>query len=100
MTLKNSEYKVVDEKDETEAGHESADENVPIKGIIIEEFLRLIDFFKFHLGFDFAKLTAQWPSEKASLLSFKANLRKNEFDISKIKVWELKGMKIYIYINP
>lgn len=45
------------------------------------------------IGFDFAKLTAQWPSEKASLLSFKANLRKNEFDIAKIKVWELKGKK-------
>lgn len=79
----------MDEKEESNTAEDTA-ENVPVRGNAEWSEEKNFHFVSL-LGFDFDKLTEAWPKEKSSLISFKAHLRKNEFDISKIKVWELKG---------
>jgi len=77
LALKSTEYKVLDAKEDEGKKDDELDSTTgPVK------------------GFDFAKLSSRWPQHASTLLSFKASLLAEEFDISKLKVWELEDLGI------
>eukprot|EP01127_Copromyxa_protea_P006448 TRINITY_DN1631_c0_g1_i1.p1 TRINITY_DN1631_c0_g1~~TRINITY_DN1631_c0_g1_i1.p1 ORF type:complete len:1488 (-),score=376.84 TRINITY_DN1631_c0_g1_i1:19-4482(-) len=76
LALKSLEYKVIDEDRQESKGKKEVDESGPIQ------------------GFDFAKLTKKWPEYSSELLSFKASLMSEEFDLETLKVWEVADLGV------
>jgi UDP-glucose:glycoprotein glucosyltransferase len=85
LALKSMEYKVIDDSKQQEGSlnffctinREDTKENQEDVGPV--------------QGLDFQKLAKKWPEYSSELLSLKASLLEQEFDLDKLKVWEVAG---------